>query len=453
VVEGGRGEWADDWAGPGGTDYQMADNAIKSLLAHSKNESGDCQPLASHLAQTADMAARFAHRFGAGDVARLAALTHDLGKASERFQRYLAGIGDSGGDHKAAGVIQASNLGLSGPISFAIAGHHGGLPRFADVKSTLGAGLAPELGPRLGELLSHLSLPSNAAYPAFSASALETELFTRMLFSALVDADHLDTEAHFNPEKGEKRGGYPSLADLWSRFDETYRSRFSRKPQGVLNSIRQDVHGRCLSAAEAEPGAFSLTVPTGGGKTLASLGFALRHAQKWGLDRVSVVIPYTSIIEQTADVFREFLGPDAVLEHHSATQDEPGADCVLPRELASENWDAPIYGLYRGYGFYNPYLAQDTGFAGEDLAVFWDALERMWDLDRSAARGLMACRGLAVFSHASALGNAPAHKLFDLVKVGKKDTVGAPRHFSDYEITLDRDRVPANVTASVLVEW
>ena len=257
-------------SGPGrGADYRMADNAIKSLLAHSKNESGDCQPLASHLAQTADMAARFAQRFGAGDVARLAALTHDLGKASERFQRYLAGIGDSGGDHKTAGVIQASNLGLSGPISFAIAGHHGGLPSFADVKSILGAGLAPELGPRLGELLSPLSLPSNATYPAFlAASALETEFFTRMLFSALVDADHLDTEAHFNPEKGEKRGGYPSLADLWSRFDDTYRSRFSGRHQGELNSIRQDVHGRCLSAAEAEPGAFSLTVPTGGGKTL-----------------------------------------------------------------------------------------------------------------------------------------------------------------------------------------
>jgi len=111
------------------------------------------------------------------------------------------------------------------------------------------------------------------------------------------------------------------------------------------------------------------------------------------------------------------------------------------------------YGLYRAYGFYSPSLAQETGFAGDDLAVFWEALERMWDLDRSAARGLMACRGLVVFSHASALGNAPAHKLFDLVKVGKKDSVGAPRHFSDYEVALDGDRIPSNVTASVLVEW
>lgn len=111
------------------------------------------------------------------------------------------------------------------------------------------------------------------------------------------------------------------------------------------------------------------------------------------------------------------------------------------------------YGLYRGHGFYNPYLAQDTGFTGEDLAIFWEALERMWDFDRSAARGLMACRGLAVFSHGSALGNAPAHKLFDLFTIKKKDAVGAARRFSDYEVALNRDQLPGNVTASVLVEW
>lgn len=111
------------------------------------------------------------------------------------------------------------------------------------------------------------------------------------------------------------------------------------------------------------------------------------------------------------------------------------------------------YGLYRAYGFYNPYLAQDTGFTGDDLGVFWEALERMWDFDRSAARGLMACRGLAVFSHSSALGNAPAHKLFDLIKVRKRDMSAVPRHFSDYEVALDGDQVPASIAASVLVEW
>ncbi len=128
-------------------------------------------------------------------------------------------------------------------------------------------------------------------------------------------------------------------------------------------------------------------------------------------------------------------------DEEGATHGTMGRKALLP------------YGLYRAHGFYNPYLAQDTGFTGDDLAVFWEALEHMWDLDRSAARGLMACRGLAVFSHDSALGNAPAHKLFDLVKVEKRDTVGAPRRFSDYEIALDRERVPTNVTACVLVEW
>jgi CRISPR-associated protein Csd2 len=106
---------------------------------------------------------------------------------------------------------------------------------------------------------------------------------------------------------------------------------------------------------------------------------------------------------------------------------EMGRKAVLP------------YGLYRGYGFFNPSLAKDTGFTPDDLALFWDALQRMWDLDRSAARGLMSCRGLYVFTHEGALGNAPAHKLFDLIAVTAKDGVTAPRSFSEYTVTLDED--------------
>jgi len=101
------------------------------------------------------------------------------------------------------------------------------------------------------------------------------------------------------------------------------------------------------------------------------------------------------------------------------------------------------YGLYRAHGFFNPYLADDTGFSGNDLEVFWEALQRMWDLDRSAARGLMACRGLYVFSHSSPLGDAPAHKLFHLVGVSKCEGVTAPRAISDYEVTVDEDGLEA----------
>lgn len=323
----------------------MTDNAAQALVAHSANELGECQFLITHLAETAAMASRFARRFDAADVARLVGLTHDLGKASPRFQQYLSGIGGSGGDHKSTGVIEASKLAPTGPISFVIAGHHGGLPTYAQVKSIVEGESAsePSLRLRLDDLLSRLSPPRAVSYPSFiNSDPGEAEFFTRMLFSALVDADYLDTEAHFSPQKGKSRGSNPSLADLWSRFDHTYRSRFTGSPSGDLDGIRCDVHDRCLRAAEMEQGAFSLTVPTGGGKTLASLGFALQHALRWGLDRVIVVIPYTSIIEQTADVFREFLGCDAVLEHHSALLDEPDPDRALSRELASENWDAPI---------------------------------------------------------------------------------------------------------------
>ena len=106
------------------------------------------------------------------------------------------------------------------------------------------------------------------------------------------------------------------------------------------------------------------------------------------------------------------------------------------------------YGLYRGYGFYNPSLAKQTGFTSDDLALFWDSLQRMWDLDRSASRGMMACRGLYVFSHESPLGNAPAHKLFDLLRVTRKQDVSAPRSFSDYDVIVDRNTLASfpNVT-------
>jgi CRISPR-associated protein Csd2 len=109
------------------------------------------------------------------------------------------------------------------------------------------------------------------------------------------------------------------------------------------------------------------------------------------------------------------------------------------------------YGLYRGHGFFNPSLAKETGFTGDDLAVFWEALQAMWDLDRSAARGLMACQGLIVFSHDSPLGNAPAHKLFERVQVSRREGVSVPRHFSDYEVTVDQESLPPGVTVTRLV--
>jgi CRISPR-associated endonuclease/helicase Cas3 len=167
-----------------------------------------------------------------------------------------------------------------------------------------------------------------------------------MVFSTLVDADFLDTERHFEPEQSEKRGKGPGLDELWRRF-ETAQHVFSGQNRNRLNEIRHEIYQACVLAAQSPQGIFSLTVPTGGGKTRSGMAFALRHAFIHGLDRVIVAIPYTSIIEQTADVYRDIFGDEAVLEHHSAvaagqdSSDPLSYDEVWHR-LASQNWDAPI---------------------------------------------------------------------------------------------------------------
>lgn len=109
------------------------------------------------------------------------------------------------------------------------------------------------------------------------------------------------------------------------------------------------------------------------------------------------------------------------------------------------------YGLYEGFGFFNPPFAKDTGVSANDLEVFWDALQRMWDLDRSASRGLMALRGLYVFTHRDALGSAPANALFERIQVRRKDGIGAPRKFADYAVTIEDSDLPEGVALTRLV--
>lgn len=314
-----------------------------AFQAHSTKD-GRQHSLQEHLWATASYAERFADAFGARDLGRIAGLLHDLGKTSERFQRYLQGIGESGGDHKTGGCLYAVKLGIAPPVSFAIAGHHGGLPAPYELKPRLRETLSLELARAADRLYSaEGTLPAAELPPWLSQKApLEAELLTRMLFSALVDADYLDTEGHFHPEKHELRGQYSSLCTLLSRFDHCYRQRFAASLPSQVNDMRGEVFSNCLAAAEEAQGAFSLTVPTGGGKTLSSLAFALHHAAKWRLDRVIVVIPYTSIIEQTADVYRDFLGQDDVIEHHSGVTASCDDDSQWRHQLAAENWDAPV---------------------------------------------------------------------------------------------------------------
>jgi CRISPR-associated endonuclease/helicase Cas3 len=163
-------------------------------------------------------------------------------------------------------------------------------------------------------------------------------LWMRMLFSCLVDADFLDTEAFMSPEKTLSRGGYSSLVELKTKFDQYMTGKSSEAENSLVNNIRSRVLSDCRQVAEGDKGLYTLTVPTGGGKTLSGMAFALNHAAKHGMDRVIVAIPYTSIIEQTAEQYREIFH-DAVLEHHSNFDSEKENS---KSRLASENWDAPI---------------------------------------------------------------------------------------------------------------
>ncbi|MFP4647484.1 MAG: CRISPR-associated helicase Cas3', partial [Candidatus Acetothermia bacterium] len=239
-------------------------------------------------------------------------------------------------------------------LALPVRGHNGGLENKSELWSSLKAKMknqdtenkfekVHELFPKKIDLNS-LSLPSYLQNGTEKERRQRLEFFLRMVFSALVDADFLDTESHFSSKHFALRGDYPDLPDLWEEF-EFNQSRLMRGAESTkLNQVRNSIYRQCLNAADQQQGFYSLTVPTGGGKTRSGMGFALQHAINHKLDRVIVVIPYTSIIEQTADTYREIFSQDrAVLEHHSG---------VLPSnyseeysrwwELAAENWDAPI---------------------------------------------------------------------------------------------------------------
>jgi CRISPR-associated endonuclease/helicase Cas3 len=188
-----------------------------------------------------------------------------------------------------------------------------------------------------------LALPERPSLPALKSPS-QAELFLRLLFSALVDADYLDTEAHFDPGRSQIRYRPFDLTDLAESFWKA-QANLSGHDQSPVNLARNEIYRACLAAAEWEPGVFRLTIPTGGGKTLSGMAFALQHALKYKKDRIIVAIPYTSIIDQTSQVYRSIFGEEAVLEHHSALAPPEEEEDYLRYQwtrLAAENWDAPI---------------------------------------------------------------------------------------------------------------
>ena len=312
------------------------------------------QLLEDHLRRVAELAHSFADAFNAGEWGYLAGLWHDLGKYSEEFQNYLllnhdpdAHIETKPGkvDHSTAGAQHAfgksQNEGKL--IAYTIAGHHAGL---LNGKGNEASCLAERLKKKIAAFDAcpeHFrQFPILQKIP-FSLdkkrSCFQLSLFTRMIYSCLVDADFLDTERFIDGEKAEWRQGCPSLATLHDRLTAYLATFASKAAPTPINLHRADILKHCIEAAEWQPGLFSLTVPTGGGKTIASLAFALKHSLRFGQKRIIYVIPYTTIIEQNAAVFRGILGDDAVLEHHSNF--EPKEEDHRSR-LAAENWDAPL---------------------------------------------------------------------------------------------------------------
>lgn len=331
------------------------------------------QPLDAHLAGVAARAERGAAPFGAAKAAALAAWLHDLGKYSRAFQGRLDGARERV-DHSTAGARVAMALaeaaGVAGGdrlmlelIAYAVAGHHAGLPDKSDTDGGT-ASLAFRLTEAKIEALDPVwreTIPLDAKGLVPAGFRLATEagernrqlaFLGRMIFSCLVDADFRDTEAFYAANEGVVPDrDWPALPDVVARLRAAFEAHVAglaaAAPDGPFNRLRGEILGQVRGKAGLPAGVFTLDVPTGGGKTLASLGFALDHAARHGMRRIVTAIPFTSIIDQTAGIYRKILGDDIVLEHHSAIEPAPATEREDRQgrdklRLAMEDWAAPV---------------------------------------------------------------------------------------------------------------
>jgi len=326
----------------------------KDYLAHRKVDSDgkvQDQLLRTHLEQTAERCEHFSSAFGCGELGRYAGRLHDLGKYSDAFQKRIRGDSIKT-DHSTAGAKAAKMM----PVQMVVAGHHSGL---MDLGSRIDT---PESGTLKGRMKK--IIPDEKSYlddigelgPIPKGPALNIEedkdrnfyysFFTRMLYSCLVDADFLDTEA-FMRDEPTLRGGFDDWSILYERLNKKTHQYLHLSSDKPINQKRNEILSHCIEFGKSHPrGLYSLTVPTGGGKTIASLAFAMEQVQNLGMDRIIYVIPYTSIIDQTVDEFQKILGSKNVLAHHSqVVYDDPaesGDESITRKKLATENWDAPI---------------------------------------------------------------------------------------------------------------
>ena len=319
------------------------DNKMK-YIAHKDGER--VQSVKAHLEGTAERAGDFAEKFGKREWGYCCGMLHDIGKYAKEFQKKIQENTDDRVDHATAGAQVCKEQGRYYPImSYCIAGHHAGLPDYGN--TAISSSLCGRWKKRICDYQAYkdeIRIPELDTEPiAFDKDrnmdfALGT--FIRMLYSCLVDADFLDTELFMkNGDTGRNSG--ESMEILQNRLKNHISEWLKNTDEDTINGRRTEILNNCIREGKQKEGIFRLTVPTGGGKTVASLAFALEHAVKNHKDRIIYVIPYTSIIEQNAQVFREILGEENVLENH-CNVDYESSEEFKPMQLASENWDKPV---------------------------------------------------------------------------------------------------------------
>lgn len=336
---------------------------LDNIYAHtpSKDSPSNWHMLEEHLVETAKAAQAFARSFGCENCGFALGIFHDLGKVNPDFQAYLKACGN-GEKQKSVphSICGASYLwkmllrqnSCDAALAICALGHHGGLgaehavaTKGGQLDQWWGAGQTNQLKQKMQESLQGLPLKTPESLPE---DDLRRELRIRMLFSALVDADYLDTEKHFDRRQAAERGQWTRPVDLWPIFRTDQQRTMWRGRGSGINRIRKQIYFSCVRAGRQPPGVFRLTVPTGGGKTRSGLAFALSHAathRSHGFRRVIIALPYTSIIDQNARVYREIFGDHFVLEHHSQVEmpeNDRQDEAYLRQRLAAENWDFPL---------------------------------------------------------------------------------------------------------------
>ena len=316
-----------------------------TIISHVRQSDMAIQSNDEHQRGVAELASKFAEVFGMAEWGRVLGLLHDKGKEKKAFQHHI--IKESGldpkikvdGDYRHAyvGALIATELfpNLHLLIDNALIGHHRGLYDDGDMRELMKSPIPDEV--TVDEINAYLEKPR-------VEKPKDIHHLERMLYSCLVDADFLDTEAFMQPEQSRLRGDHDSLATLEKRLEAFLAGLKKNAPDTEVNRIRNEVQNWCVKESVNPPDFYSLTVPTGGGKTLASVLWAIKHAIKNDLKRIIIAIPYTSIITQTASVLRNIFGKENVLEHHSNVDRSAFNDKELAQKmkLATENWDYPI---------------------------------------------------------------------------------------------------------------